>query len=149
MCYDFKSVKNENIVTIMNFYKKGIALEAYHKNFEKAYEYKEQFFSDIFKLLKNIDNRNMIIFSGDFNANYNIISRIERMGFVDKIKHFENTMVEVPDVKPYHNDCIFVNDDFTGFVEKNEMKKIPENMPPQEIYDKYSDHYGFEFKINI
>jgi hypothetical protein len=30
------------------------------------------------------------------------------MGFEEKTKHLDSTMVEVPDVYAGHNDCIFV-----------------------------------------
>jgi hypothetical protein len=50
MCYDFKRKEDGKKITIMNFYKKGMAYYAKLGNYEKAYVFDEKFFLIYLKL---------------------------------------------------------------------------------------------------
>jgi hypothetical protein len=106
MCYDFELTNNQ-ILTIINFYKKNNAYEAKKKNIKYDYSYDDLFFYDISKIIKNVNDKNMIIFAGDFNTNYRILKKIENIGFEEKTKLLGSTMVDKK--HNWHNDCIFVN----------------------------------------
>jgi hypothetical protein len=146
MCYTFES-NNGIIVTIMNFYKKGDNSKAiYDKNgnwtpYGKDYDYEEGFFSDISKIANIIkENKNILIFAGDFNANYDTLEKIEGVGFKEKTKFFGSTMVK----KNYHNDCIFVNERYSNCINENDIERFYF----KEHID-FSDHYGIKCKIEL
>jgi hypothetical protein len=160
MCYDF-GFDNKRI-TIINYYKKGIA---YEKDMDKKYYYDERFFCDIQEIVNMIKNKNMIIFGGDFNTDYSTLKRIEEIGFVEKTKHIENTMTDgeykqysghIKKVYPGHNDCIFVNKEYANLVDHNNVKKVPtkesisvtkDKELNEFVYKNYSDHYGIRCSI--
>lgn len=94
ICYTFES-NNRKIATLINFYKNEDTSKAiYDKNgkwtlYGKDYDYEEGFFSDISKMASIIEeNKNIIIFSEDFNANYDTLEKIEGVGFEEKTKYF-------------------------------------------------------------
>ena len=135
MCYDFK-VNEKDTVTLINHYKKGL---------NGNYDYDEGFFNEIQKILKTVNDKNLIFFAGDFNAKSDTLDRITKMGFIEKTKHFENTMVDIKGVKPYHNDCIFVNSKYSEYVN---VKRMYGEVDPKEAYE-YSDHHGYKSTINL
>jgi hypothetical protein len=136
MCYDFK-LNDGNIITLINHYKKGL---------NGNYDYEKAFFDEISRIVGDVNDKNMILLTGDFNAKHTTLENVKELGFVEKTADFENTMVEVDCVKPYHNDCVFVNNKFSKFVD---VEKFPVNVSPEDVYKKYSDHYGFRSIINF
>lgn len=141
MCYDF-ALGNDKVITAINFYKKG-------KAYTKDYAYDERFFIDLENIVNEVSNKNLILLAGDFNANFTTLERIEKLGFEDKAKHIKNTMVEVPKVKPYHNDCIFINNNYSKYLDTKDIKKITLGLSPEDFYKYYSDHYGIECSIKL
>jgi exonuclease III len=144
MCYDFEL--NNSQITIANFYKKG---DASKRDWKVKYEYVDGFFTDISKIIDNGNNKNITILAGDFNANNIDCQRIENIGFDEKTKHIKNTMVEVAEVYPYHNDCIFINKNYSELINESDVKRFPNGKSPEDIYKCFSDHYGIECTINI
>jgi endonuclease/exonuclease/phosphatase family metal-dependent hydrolase len=150
MCYDFE-LKNGNVITIINYYKKGDSCKSkYDKNgkcinLDVVYRYEENFFLDISHIIKKlVKNENMIIFAGDFNITKRIgydydvdgiIKRIEKIGFINKTKHIGSSMVKYDN----QNDYIFVNNIYSEFVSDGD-KVTPPN---------FIDHYGIKCKIKI
>lgn len=148
MCYDFE-LDNNNIITIINFYKKNNAYAAKIKNIQFDYTYDELFFLDIYNIINEINDKNMIIFAGDFNADYNIRKRIENIGFKEITDHIESTMVEASGIYPAHNDCIFIKQDNLILRKEIDVKKVPIGKSPEYIYKNFSDHYGINCKMNL
>jgi hypothetical protein len=140
MCYHFGFDTKK--ITMINYYKKGIA---YEQDMNKKYYYDERFFCDIQEIINRIKNKNMIIFGGDFNAGYSTLKRIEEIGFLEKTKNIGSTMVKYA----YCNDHIFVNNNFSRYVNDKNVKKIDLNVSPEEFYKLYSDHYGIRCTIEI
>jgi endonuclease/exonuclease/phosphatase family metal-dependent hydrolase len=145
MCYDFE-LENGNIITIINYYKKGDTCKGKYKNgkcinLDVVYRYEENFFFDISHIMRN---KNIIIFAGDFNVtkrigyDYDIdgiIKKIEKIGFTNKTKHIGSSMVKYDN----QNDYIFVNNLYSEFV--SDGNKIS---PPDFI-----DHFGIKCGIKI
>jgi endonuclease/exonuclease/phosphatase family metal-dependent hydrolase len=146
MCYDFE-LKNNNIITIINYYKKADACKAKYNgdrkciNLDEIYHYEDSFFSDISKI---VNNKNIVIFAGDFNVTKRreydfdingIIKKIEKMGFINKTKHIGSTMLEYDN----QNDYIFVNNSNSKAV------SCGDKIYPPKSYD----HFGIKCNIEI
>jgi endonuclease/exonuclease/phosphatase family metal-dependent hydrolase len=151
MCYDFE-FDNGNIITIINYYKKGDTRKAiYDENgkwtsYGKDYDYEENFFSNIFKIVNIVNEKNILIFAGDFNItkrkNYiydknRIIKKIECMKFENITKNIGSTMLRYDN----QNDYIFVNTKYQNYIDGNNIEKV-------QCTD-LSDHYGIRCKIKL
>ena len=145
MCYDFY-IENGGIITLMNYYKKSDTCKAKYNNegkcinLDEIYCYDNNFFSDI-ELMAN--NKNMTLFTGDFNITKReayaydkggIIKKIENIGFINKTNNVGRTMDF-----DNQNDYIFVNSAYSSSI--YDVQKIS---PPC-----FFDHYGIKCKIKL
>jgi len=145
MCYNFETDDNRKI-TIINYYKKGIPEET---NYDLKFAYEESFFKNIQEVFEEVNNNNIIIFAGDFNAGIDVRKKIMNIGFIDKTIGIANTMVELPNVMPFPNDRIFVNEKYTKAIDASTVKKVSLGMNSEELYTSVSDHFGIECFINL
>ena len=104
--------------------------------------------TDLKNITKEMENKRLIIFAGDFNSDKNrdSINRkyfefLEELGFenITNGDEFVNTMV--PEVRPYPNDKVFIRNVHGKFIKNINCKKIIDTKLD------ISDHYPILIEI--